>query len=760
VVRKAKVELEADVAKFIPGMEGAAKATDNVRDKVKDTDEQLKKIPPDAAKASAAMKLLGEDAGRAGLKLQDLGKSSTSMGMLDQRILRTRGELKRLSEEFDRTGNAGTLRQIFKSGDELKDLERLRKRLAGALTEGGQEGSKGVLAAMQGVLGTPVLGPITAGALIAGAVIAAPLVGAALGGAVSGAFALGGIFAGALTELKTDARVQAAGHDFLAWLGSEWKQGTASFAGPLMDAFSILKTDLAGPLRDLRQDFSYLAPYVRDFAMYLGAAAEKFMPGFNRMIQSSGPILTELGHGIVMVADGLNIMFDEISKGGKGEVEALDVTFRVLGGTLAAVGFFVRAMANSFDWITQVEAKVTDFQQSVFGWIPLLGDYFRKAHEIWSGVANSFDDAGPSISVVARSVNEVVNSLDDLARASDAWKDVNAGLSLVTQTATALPVVLDGVSHAMHGTAIGMVTDLDKVDITMNQLAGQLEQQVFGAIMGVAQANIAWHQSLLGVNEAVKQNGTTLKDNTKEGLANQLAVLGMVQANEQVYQANIASGMSADQARQAYEQNHDTMVKGAISAGFNAKEVHGLTDAYRGVPGTAQTEIIAKGLRSVVDAINDLIWQLALLDGKSATVDVYYRTHGMPAPSSGSSQLNFMAHGGIRKAAMGMFIPPSDPGTVLTGEPQTGGEVLIPMRGASNAAALGQMALGGYGLDVVPRGHRAGGWSGASVTNINLTVNAGMGTDGYRVGRQVAAALRPFVERSGGSVQQAVMRRS
>jgi hypothetical protein len=311
----------------------------------------------------------------------------------------------------------------------------------------------------------------------------------------------------------------------------------------------------------------------------------------------------------------------------------------------------------------------------------------------------------------------------------------------------------------------------DQVSISLNQITGQLEQQVFGAIMGVAQANIAWHQSLLDLDDAIKRNGSSLADNTQQGLSNQLAVLGMVQANQQVYQANIASGMSAEQARAQYEQSHDQLVNTAIAAGYNAGEVHKLTDEYRGVPKTAETEIIARGIRSVLDAINDLIWQLALLDQKSATVDVYYRTHGMPAPSSGDSHLNFMAHGGIRRAATGLIVRPSDPGTLI-GEPQTGGEALIPLRGISqgSAASLMRIAGAGYGLDVVkqdqaarwygasvtPGGAMGGGggvWSGRAASPANVNVNVTVRDD---TGRLLQVIRREVKIEGGGNVQVAL----
>jgi hypothetical protein len=72
-----------------------------------------------------------------------------------------------------------------------------------------------------------------------------------------------------------------------------------------------------------------------------------------------------------------------------------------------------------------------------------------------------------------------------------------------------------------------------------------------------------------------------------------------------------------------------------------------------------------------------------------------------------------------------MYFPPTDPGTLLVGEPQTGGEWLIPRQGISQmrAAWLGQNAMGGYGLDVVPRG---------GTTKVELAVTGNSSDDLYQ----------------------------
>lgn len=762
--RRASVSLELRASQFKAEATMAEAKVEGLDRSVEKLDRSITKIPPDAAKAAAAMKLLGDESGKAGLKLENLGKSSTSMGLLDERIVHTRGELRKLADEFNRTGDAGTLQRLFKTGDELKDLERFRKRLvtwaSGTGTIAAQEFTKNFSGAAQGALSTPALGPALIAALVAAAVAAGPAVAAALNGALLAGVGLGGVALGIVGQVH-DPAVKAAfvglANDFMTELSAD----TASFRAPLIGAAATFGDALRDALRGI--DFSKLADAVGPLARGLAGLVTNLNLG--RLFADAVPLVQELAEYLPAVGQALGDMFHEMA-GSEGAAQGLRMLLATVIGAIELFGILIRTLSDTYAWLNRLGDNVSSFVADLTRGIPLLGDFAEAVHDVNHWLRFGSD----ATTLLGRSLLEAGDSarmsVDDLKSASDAWKDVNADLGLVTQTATSLPATMDAVSHAMHGTAIGMVSDLDLVSLTMSQVTGQLEQQVFGAIMGVAQANIAWHQSLLDVNEAAKQNGTTLADNTKEGLSNQLAILGMVQGNQQLYQANIASGMSADGARQQYEQNHDQMVRSAVAAGYNANEVHGLTDAYRGVPRTAETEIIAHGIRQVLDAINDLIWQLALLNGKSATVDVYYRTHGMPAPSSGDSHLNFMAHGGIRHAAHGLIVGPSDPGTLI-GEPQTGGEALIPLRGISRSSAMGlSQAVGNaYGFDVVQRGPdyssmrpaSMGGYG--SVSNIYLTVNAGLGTNGAEVGRQIADRLRPFISSHGGNVQAALGKR-
>jgi hypothetical protein len=494
--------------------------------------------------------------------------------------------------------------------------------------------SGGFMQTLGNMAKTPELGAV--GGLMA--VQLASMLLAGIGGAVEGAAGLGGILTGALVQLKTNPEVQGAAKDFGSWLGTEFKDETAVFAGPLEDAFKILKTDLRGPVADLGKDFAYLAPYVRDFASYIGAVVEKFMPGFNRMIQSSGPVLTELGHDLVYVADGLSTMFDEISKGGKGEVEALDTLFRFLGATLAATGFLIRGAADTFDGFVQVEKTAVDWTDKWLGSWTLAGPLLRATGlkgEV-DGIANSFDGGGAHIDGFAKHVDQLT-------------------LDIARQKAT-----VDALTKAWD--------------------------DWFGLSMTLDQATLTYHQDVTALTDSIAQNGRTFDLNTKAGQANYGALLQAIQGAHDLRDAQIASGTSTAQANAQYSASVNYLITMASKVGLSKDQIALLV---------SQVDQLTAALQHLDKNVNPA--HLSQLVGSGWTL------------GQGLAEGGYVAPGGIIHAAEGL-LPPRSPGTlVLAGEPQTGGEVMIPQRGISTAraAALGTVAMAPYGMTVTPTQQQA-----------------------------------------------------
>lgn len=94
---------------------------------------------------------------------------------------------------------------------------------------------------------------------------------------------------------------------------------------------------------------------------------------------------------------------------------------------------------------------------------------------------------------------------------------------------------------------------------------------------------------------AVSRNSYSLSANSLAGLENRGKIRGMVKANEDLYTANVNSGMSADDARVLYDNNAKAIENAAVKAGFNKDQVHSLVVEWGNLPPAKTTKVSITG---------------------------------------------------------------------------------------------------------------------------------------------------------------------
>lgn len=243
--------------------------------------------------------------------------------------------------------------------------------------------------------------------------------------------------------------------------------------------------------------------------------------------------------------------------------------------------------------------------------------------------------------------------------------DAAARLASLTSNTHSAADANNQLKLALAGAGIAAGNEADAV----GKLNDSLEKLI-GQNLSADQATIAQKQSLADLTQSIAENGKQWDINTDAGRKNQGALLDAIAAADRKRQADVANGKDAVQAAQDYNQ-----------------EVQALLD-------------IARKAGDSTAALNDLAGKYEI------DVTEYYTTHfineGTP-PSQfyhGLAKGGFAGPGGIIKAASGM-LPARSPGTlVLAGEPETGGEWMIPRRGISQqrAATLIASAAADHGL--------------------------------------------------------------
>jgi hypothetical protein len=196
-------------------------------------------------------------------------------------------------------------------------------------------------------------------------------------------------------------------------------------------------------------------------------------------------------------------------------------------------------------------------------------------------------------------------------------------------------------------------------------------------------AAINYQQNIDDLTESVKQNGRSLDINTQAGRNNKRTLDQLVGSIEANYEENIKLGKGTHEANLTFLAQEGALQRQMKALGFSKQAI----DDYIG-----RLDALRYAAISANNAINDT--------------------------GLGHSHHDSYAEGGFRHAAAGMFIPPSDPGTTLVGEPQTGGEWLIPATGIGQSRAYDLIsgAARGYGLDVGRRWRGGAGSAGGPST--------------------------------------------
>lgn len=668
MVYRVEVGLEADLKGFIPEIGAAIAITEKFDHTVEGLDRSLNKLPLDSAKAAASMRLLSGDVNEFGNRVTQIGNKSAAMSIVDQRIRTTRSEIRKLMDDFAKTGDLDIFRKLQGKQGDLSALTNIRKKISNQIEDAAKDGMTFLERAVGDAFNNGIRGaftnPYVLGAAVAlGIAVAAPI-GAALGGLVIAAAAIGAVAGGVAGAAKFNPKaVGDAWHNQIEQIKSEWLNASRDFVKPTIEAIHIL----GGAVKDvhigdmLEKAAKFVVPLADGFAGLIRGIGG----GFSALIDKAGPIIKVLRDEMPLLGARIEQSLSLIAGGNKGAADGLKTILDWTGKVIVGVGMTIRLFEDMYHAIT----RIADAVDSV----------------------TKFTGAG---------------FLAHLVKPSD------------TDNLKAYAVSLDGLPHGLDKTkdaAEAAQESLSKLDSQLNKttlstdtLAASMVKKIFTASMNLDQALLSVHDSLNQVRDAFHENGKAIDTYSAKGISNRRVVLGAVQANMELYQAQIAAGASATDAAADYDANTAALEKQLRKAHLTQGEIDGLIGKYKKVPANVNTAIAMQGL---TDAINGLANLIRLINGIKSK-DVYVRVHqtlfnettGRRVTGS-SRNPNDGAKGAIRMQEGGALVAPSNPGTFLFAEPQTGGEAFIPLRGITQSRAMGlaQVVGNNYGFDVRAR---------------------------------------------------------
>lgn len=715
--RTVTVELKADVAAFLGPVLEADKATGKLDKSVEALDHDINKLPADALKAGAGLGLLGESAQKTSEEVDGLGKKTEQFstkarpayedaGKLDKRIQELRTSVKALADEFDRTGSKDTLKKFRSDSSELAGLTKMRKEFGGLADD-----AKKVLSPLEQLaadaakfsseaekagmsLGSLFSGGLTSPAGLTALAALAPLLLGAAGGltalAAAGAVAGAGV-GGAVMGNPTV--FQQEWSSAIGAIKTDWVNASQPFVGPTMDAIRTIGPLVASWHIDTM--FAKAAGYVGPLVHGVEGFVTGIEHGVDDLVGKAGPVVAVFAADLPKIGDAIGQAFSMIADNAAGGAEALHAIDNAIADFIAGAGGAIAGAEAIASAITTASNATKNWLDSVPGWVSV-------AILPFGAFKAAMDAVTPDTLKAAEGGQVLSHALTGVA---------------LTGAIAADQAKADATQYAALATQIGATT------VTVDTLAAKMVDKLFNGMMSLDQATLHWHESLTKIATSIAKGGDAIDENTAKGQKNVAAILGAVQANMQLYQAQMSAGMKAEDAAALYDTNTAALERQLHTAGLTSAQIDGLIGKYRGIPTRVDTAIAIEGLTNAINDLDDLLRRLNHIPSRK---DVTIYTH--TGTVGGKEGPAFYAQGGIRHAAEGLIVPPRNPGTVLFGEPQTGGEAFIPLRGISQHAAMGlaQTVGNAYGFQVSRQS--SGGWSGSGAVRHEFVVTGDVGS--------------------------------
>jgi hypothetical protein len=620
------------------------------------------------------------------------------LGQVDRKLIETRLLAAAAGKEFIQTGDASPLRALLR--DE-RQLNNVRRSLSNAKTdlENLAKAGEGVgtsiadsLSNLPGLAGKAfkliasnpeiAIAGVAAGAILVDGVLSV-LGGAILAGTAAGALAAG--IAGAAQS----AEVHGAWAHVVDVAGMEFKSASSVLVEPLVQAAGTVVQAFSDVMPDLRTDFGILAPVVEQLAQGVAGLVRNIQPGLTSGLEVGAQILGDIAHWLPQLGDDLSFFFDALAAGGPGLREAFSDVLTLIDGMIQSLGIFIGGAGQ------------------LYSIIKIIG-------EVASG---QFTKAAADIGMMALAANG----------AGEPTRRLTTNL------------------HDGAKAAADMAAQVKNADQAINDFIGNS--------MSATQIQVRLADGWRKVGEEVRQHGKSLDINTEQGNKNAQMLLGQISLLDQDRQNQIKMGVGTDIANNAFQAQVYQLQRHAIAMGFSQEEVKRLTGDLTTLDGTnADPNVLIHGADQAREAARSVGHELlSIPPNQTRYISIYHNEyfnefHSSFAPSGVHGPPS--ARGSYVKAASGLvsgILSPRNPGTmVLAGEPETGGEVLAPLKGITRdrAMSLAGVIGGAYGFNV---GGPAVVGGGGTVIELR--------SGGSRLDDLLVEILRNAIRDRGGDVQ-------
>lgn len=510
---------------------------------------------------------------------------------------------------------------------------------AGRLFGNGLSGALKTIAKLPPEISIPV---IIGGVTIATAALS--YIGAAVGGAIVGAVGLVGFGAAIAGQIK-DPQVVAALQGLKAQAKAVLSDSSSAFTEPLLEGIQILDNGLVKISPELTQIFDALAPSFLTFVRGVEGLAENVMPGLVEGAEAAAPVLSAIGDELPGLGRSISGFFSDISTDSQSSAAAIRLSFKLAEVAIADLAFVLKALTVSFGFLLADTKLVVDVLAKVPG---------MQAQ--WRPVADQIDQ-------LYASTNQAAGAANEAATATSGYADAAGGATSATQDMNA-----------------ALQQASDRFDSLLNNA------------LAASNADLAFEDALAGVTKAAHDNGTSLDANTAKGRQNIEMFNDLISKAEANRQANIANGMSIDQANAKFDAQVSAIYRQAAAAGYSTKQIGSLIAKLFGIPKSVAAQVNLYGAKTAREQADALRLALDKIHNKIVTITtnhIEYRTNAggrLLTPYADGGIVNAYADGGVEDhsaqiAAVGTPMR-------LWNEPEAGGEAYLPLGANKRAQSI------------------------------------------------------------------------
>lgn len=536
----------------------------------------------------------GKDVDQLSRLLKDFdAKNGSAFKAVQGEIEATEKKLKSLRSEFGSSGSKQSLIDIKDTEADLKTLlgfaDALSPGLSKAFAAAGKDGEQSLL---EGFSDTPI-GPAIAAFLIGPATA---VIGAAVATALTAGLGFGFLAAGAVI-LHGNKDLVAKFGTLKSDLGSELSDAASPLVQPFEEALGRIDALVKNEQPAIGKIFAAVAPSVDSIETIIEDFVQKIVPELAPIAASFSAAFDDpqVRGQIAVLETQVGQLFDLVAANKQTVVE----TFAALTATVNLAVAAVNALL--------VSAKALD--------------------TIWH--ATGIPQAAANLGQLVGATHSASTEQGKFAVIADAANTALDAQKIAAQKAAAAAAAA-APDYADLATQIGQVIQ------TQDTLAGAMTDHLLGALLNSDNATSNFNKSLITLGDTLVSNGGHLSDHVRAlkksetgAQQNKDAVLAVVQANLQVYDSQIAVGISAEDAAKKYDSNTRALKDQLTAAGYTKTQIHNLIGQYEQVPDKVNTSIAVDGLTTAITDLDTLLRKLlGLPPKKTVNVEVDYHTKG------------------------------------------------------------------------------------------------------------------------------------